>query len=113
MNGEPQPTEILLEPNLSRCIETTAREEFERRKRLLLEGEDQPGLAERTDLLRVFLETADFRELRRLSEPLLAEGRRVTFTVYEDAGTARYRLQVSETIPGVRHHRGTLPQNSE
>ena len=74
------PVEIILEPDLSRCIETTAREEFGRSMRLLLEGEGRPGLAERTDLLRLFLETADFDELRRLSEPLLAQGRKVTST---------------------------------
>jgi len=95
MRVKPPSAEIILEPNLSRCIETMARDEFQRSTRLLLEGESRPGLAERTELLRLFLETADFRELRRLSEPLLAEGRRVTFTVYEDAGAARYRLQSS------------------
>jgi len=95
MRGEARSTEIILEPNLSRCIETMAREEFGRSMRLLLEGESQPGLAERTELLRLFLETADFGELRRLSEPLLAEGRRVTFTVYQDGGVARYRLEAS------------------
>jgi hypothetical protein len=95
MRRKARPTEIILEPNLSRCIETTARREFGRSMRLLLEGESQPGLAERTELLRLFLETADFSELRRLSEPLLAEGRRVRFTIYEDGGVARYRLQIS------------------
>jgi len=92
---EAGPAEIILEPDLSRCIETTAREEFGRSMRLLLEGESRPGLAERTELLRLFLETADFGELRRISEPLLAEGQRVTFTVYEDGGVARYRLRAS------------------
>jgi len=95
MRGEARSTEIILEPNLSRCIETTAREEFGRSMHLLLEGESQPGMAERTELLRLFLETANFGELRRISEPLLAEVRRVTFTVYEDGGVARYRLQTS------------------
>jgi hypothetical protein len=95
MRRKAGPAEIILEPDLSRCVETVAREEFRRSMRLLLEGESQPGLAERTDLLRLFLETADFGELRRLSEPLLLEGRKVTFTVYEDEGVARYRLQAS------------------
>jgi hypothetical protein len=95
MPRKAQPAEIILEPNLSRCIETTAREEFGRSMRLLLQGESQPGLAERTELLRLFLDTADFGELRRISEPLLAQGRKVTFRVYEDRGVARYRLQAS------------------
>jgi hypothetical protein len=95
MRGKARPAEIILEPDLSRCIETMAREEFRRSMRLLLEGESQPGLTERTELLRLFLETADFGELRRISEPFLTEGRKVTFTVYEDGGAARYRLQAS------------------
>ena len=95
MRGKGRPTEIILEPDLSRCIETTAREEFGRSMRLLLEGESRPCLAERIELLRSFLETADFGELRRISEPFLTEGQRVTFTVYEDGGVARYRLQTS------------------
>jgi hypothetical protein len=95
MRRKSGPAEIVLEPDLSHCIETTAREEFERGVRLLLEGESQPGLTERTELLRLFLETADFGELRRISEPLLAQGLRVTFTVYEDGGEARCRLQAS------------------
>jgi hypothetical protein len=93
MKDRVQPLEIVLEPDLSRCIETAAREEFERYKRLLLEGKNRRDLAERTELLRLFLESADFRELRRISEPLLAAGRRVAFTVYDDGGVARYRLQ--------------------
>jgi hypothetical protein len=57
MRDKARPAEIILTPDLSRCIETTAREEFGRSMRLLLGGEEQPGLAERTDLLRLFLET--------------------------------------------------------
>jgi len=94
MRGKGQPTEIILEPNLSRCIETTAREEFERGVRLLLDGEDRPGLTERTELLRSFLETADFGELRRISEPLLAQGLRVTFSVFLERSAVRWRMDV-------------------
>lgn len=89
------PACVRLQPDLAHCIETVAREEFGRSMRLLLAGERTPGLAEKTDLLRLFLETADFSELRRISEPLLAGGRRVTFVVYDDKGTPRYRLDVS------------------
>lgn len=91
---KPATTCVKLEPDLSHCIETVAREEFGRGMRLLLAGERAPGLAERTELLRQFLETADFSELRRISEPLLAGGRKVTFIVYDDNGTPRYRLDV-------------------
>jgi hypothetical protein len=97
MKDGAQPLEIVLEPDLSRCIETAAREEFSHCTRLLLEGESRSGLVERTELLRLFLETADFGELRRVSEPLLAEGRRVRFTVYDDGGVPHYRLQTIGT----------------
>ena len=92
MRGKARPTEIILEPDLSRCIETTAREEFGRSMRLLLEGESRPGLAERTELLRLFLETADFGELRSISEPLLAQGLRVTFFVFLERSAIRWRM---------------------
>ena len=95
MRGKARPTEIILEPDLSRCIETTAREEFRRGVQTLAAGEGDETLAERSEILRLFLEGADFGELRRLSEPLLAQGLRVTFTIYEDGGVARYRLQAS------------------
>ena len=95
MRSKARATKVILEPDLSRCIETVAREEFRRSMRLLLDGGKQTGLAERTELLRLFLETADFGELRRISEPLLAQGRKVMFSVYEDEGVVRYRLQAS------------------
>lgn len=96
MADAPRLTRVTLRPDLSRCIETTARQEFERSLRLLLEGKGRAALAERAELLRLFLETADFSELRRLSEPPLMEGRTVTFTLYREAGKARYRMRVSQ-----------------
>lgn len=86
---------VELQPDLSRCIETVAREEYERGLRELLAGKRDEELAERTELLRLFLETADFRDLRAQSERHLLAGRKVTFTVYMDEGAARCELQVS------------------
>lgn len=86
---------IQLQPDLSRCIETVARDEYERGLRSLLAGEGDEHLGERTELLRLFLETADFSGLRRQSERYLLEGKKVTFTVYKDEGVLRYELQVS------------------
>jgi hypothetical protein len=84
-----------LRPDLSRCIETVAREEYEHGLRRLLADEGDEHLAERTELLRLFLETADFRELRSQSELHLLEGKEVTFVVYMHEGTIKYDLQVS------------------
>jgi hypothetical protein len=86
---------VQLQPDLSRCIETVARDEYERGLRSLLAGADDEQLAERTDLLRLFLETADFSGLRRQSEGYLLEGKKVAFVVYKDEGVLRYELQVS------------------
>jgi hypothetical protein len=86
---------VQLQPDLSRCIEAVARAEYERGLRRLLAGEGDERLAERTDLLRLFLESADFSDLRRESERYLLEGKKVAFIVYLDEGVARYELQVS------------------
>jgi hypothetical protein len=86
---------VKLHPDLSHCIETTARDEYERGLRRLLAGEGGERLAERTELLRLFLETADFSDLRRQSERHLLEGKEVAFVVYMDKGALRYELQVS------------------
>jgi hypothetical protein len=86
---------IELQPDLDHCIQTLARGEYERGLRSLLAGEGDEDLAERTDLLRLFLETADFGDLRGESERYLLEGKKVTFLVYMDEGVLRYELQVS------------------
>jgi len=49
--------------------------------------------AEEADLLRVFLETADFSWLRAQSERLLAEGRRVVFHVVGDGEQATWEMK--------------------
>ena len=46
----------------------------------------------------MFLETMDFRKLRRESEKHLMEGRKVKFVVYLEEGNANYELQVRETV---------------
>jgi hypothetical protein len=86
---------VQLQPDLSHCIETVARSEYERGLRSLLAGQGDEHLADRIELLRLFLETADFRELRAQSERHLVAGGKVTFTVYMDEGVVRHELQVS------------------
>ena len=86
---------VKLQPELSHCIETVARDEYGRGLRALLAGEGDEQLAERTELLRRFLETADFSDLRRRSERHLLRGKKVTFTVYTDEEAVRYSLEVS------------------
>jgi hypothetical protein len=56
---------IDLKPDLSSCIETLSKKEYERTLNLLLKerGIDE-GLGERLEVLRLFLESADFGHLR-------------------------------------------------
>jgi len=88
--------EVVLRPDLSRCIETVARSEYERGLSELLRGTGSEGLAERMEILRLFLETAGFGELRARSEKHLLAGREVTFTVRACEGVSRYKLRVSK-----------------
>lgn len=84
--------EIELFPDLSHCIETVARKEYEDIARRLLAGDSDAVLEERLSLLRDFLEGADFRELRRLSEEYLLRGKGVKFLLYREQGQLKYRM---------------------
>lgn len=86
---------IELVPDLSHCVETVAKKEHrETMEKLLATGERSKELQERIELMRVFLETMDFKKLRRESEKHLIEGRKVKFIVYLEEGTPKYELQV-------------------
>ena len=52
----------------------------------ILSGDQSPGLEERLDLLKTFLETADFSRLRRESEEHMIQGRKVKFVLSGSAG---------------------------
>jgi len=88
---------IELIPTLDNCIETTARREFARTKDGYLEkGRDDGELAERVRLLRMFLQSADFRKLRSESESHLMAGRTVRFILYFDEGGLKCDIEVDE-----------------
>ena len=86
---------IELKPNLSSCIETLSKKEYERTLNLLLKerGIDE-GLGERLEVLRLFLESADFGHLRSQYEGYLTEGKKVTFLIYPEEGKVSYKLIV-------------------
>ena len=72
--------QIVLTPTVSHCIETVAKREYwknvntylkKRKGNKRLEGE--------IELLRFFLETADFAKLRRQSEEHILHGKQVKF----------------------------------
>lgn len=90
--GKSVMAEIELFPDLSHCIEAVARKEYEDIARCLLTGVNDAALEERLSLLRDFLETADFRELRRRSEEYLLRGMRIKFLLYREHEQVRYRM---------------------
>lgn len=87
--------QVELVPDLSHCIETVAKNEYRAAMaKLLAAGETDEDLQQRLELLRLFLETADFRTLRRESEKYLIEGCSVRFVVYLQEGSVKWDLHV-------------------
>ncbi len=86
---------IELKPDLSSCIETLSKKEYEWTLNLLLKKRPMDEkLGERLEVLRLFLESADFGHLRSQYEKYLTEGKKVTFLIYPDGGKARYKWGV-------------------
>ena len=84
---------IELIPDLENCIETVARREHASTlNRLLRPGKTDKGLEEKLETLRIFLESADFKQLRAESEKVLTQGKKVAFTVYID-GDVKYEMR--------------------
>ncbi len=91
---------VELSPQLGHCIETVARERYALLARHLLEAErPDPAAEEELEILRLFLEKANFRRLRAESEPHLAAGRKVSFTVYLSGGRPAWTMSVTQA-PG-------------
>jgi hypothetical protein len=85
--------QIELVPDLSHCIETVARKEYENLARSYLQAaKGDSELGEKIELLRSFLESADFRKLRKQSEGYLLKGQRIKFVLYRERGKAKYRM---------------------
>ena len=76
---------IELTPTLSHCIETVAKREYWKnvheylKKRKEDEKLEDEKLEEEIELLRSFLETADFSNLRQQSEKYIIDGSQVKF----------------------------------
>ena len=93
--------QVELIPELTHRIETVAKNEYgETLRQLLAASEGTEELEEKVELLRIFLETMDFSKLRRESEKHLLQGRKVTFVVYREGGTAKYDLRVEQSLSG-------------
>lgn len=73
------------------CLESAARREYHRLSQAFLRGElEEAEAEERIDLLREFLENADFATLRRSCEERLREGREIAFLIYREGEELRY-----------------------
>jgi hypothetical protein len=87
---------IELTPDLSSCIETVTRREYNDATRTLLAATSpDETLVEKAEILRLFLENADFRRLRAESEKHLLNGKKVKFIVSLEDGQLNYEMQVS------------------
>jgi hypothetical protein len=86
---------VELEPNLSDCIETLARRAYEQTLSRVLEGEREgEDLSERLELLRLFLESTDFGDLRSRYERYLTDGKSVKFVIYPSGEKVSYEFTV-------------------
>ncbi len=88
---------IEINPTLSSCIETLSKKEYEKTLNLLLKkGADDEELGERLEVLRLFLESTDFAQLRSQYEEYLMEGRKVTFLIYPEEEKVSYKIIIKE-----------------
>ncbi len=88
---------IELVPNLDHCIETVARRKCDELARILLESQTcNSEVTEQLELLRLFLETADFKKIRAESEKYLISGHNVQFIVYFDKNALQYKMHMTQ-----------------
>jgi len=89
--------QIELIPDLTHCIETVTKREYEETMRQLLAGgaESDEQLGKKFEILRIFLEAMDFKRLRQESEKYLVEGRTVKFMFYLEDGAPEYQMRVT------------------
>jgi hypothetical protein len=91
---------IELVPTLDLCIEGTARQEYKKSAdEYMRKGQKDRKLEEKIELLRIFLETTDFRKLRAESEKHLTEGKKVTFIVASEKGKPKYEMKIEVVKP--------------
>ena len=74
--------QIVLTPTVSHCIETVAKRDYWKNVNTYLKKrKGNKRLEEKIELLRSFLETADFSNLRKQSEEHILHGKKVQFIV--------------------------------
>jgi hypothetical protein len=87
---------VELFPSLSHCIETVAKEEYWSSVNKFMAGEQgDKELQQKIELLKAFLESMDFRKLRRESERHLMQGKTVKFIIYWKENKPSYEMLVT------------------
>ena len=86
---------IELVPDLDHCVQTRARQEYAAAMSKMMSGDMSPELEPRLELLKAFLEEADFSRLRRESEEHLTQGRKVKFVLSGTAAPGRWNAEMT------------------
>lgn len=88
---------IELVPTLSHCIETMAKREYWKSvDEYLKKRNEDRKFEEKIELLRAFLETADFGILRGQSEKHIIDGKKVKFILSIKNGKQSYEMTVEK-----------------
>jgi hypothetical protein len=87
--------QIALTPTASHCIETVAKREYWKHVTIYLKKRtEDKRLEKKIELLRSFLETADFGNLRIQSEKQIINGKQVIFIISMKNGNPWYEMKV-------------------
>ncbi len=85
---------ITLVPSISQCIETIAKKEYNDSLRQVLAG-DPNSNTQKLELLKSFLETANFKKLRSESEKHLIAKEKVVFILQARKGVTKYEMRIN------------------
>ncbi len=86
---------IELIPELEACVETQAKRLYNQVLSQLLKEDENKELTEKLELIKLFLESADFNKLRSESEPHLVAGKKVKFILRLEKDKPRYEMKIS------------------
>lgn len=91
---------VEIEPELAACIETKARREYQNTLSRFLQKRRDERLEARLEIMRLFLETADFKQLREAYENYLVVGKRVKLILRPGKNRPKYEIKItpSETL---------------
>ena len=86
---------IEIEPELFACIEVKAKRQYQRVLSQVLSKGESGELGTKLEILRLFIESADFGRLRGEYEKHLVAGKRVKFRLYLEHGQAAYNIKIT------------------